>query len=591
MRWRLPALTAGTFEAPPGGFAFAAAAALVAGEAVAFAAPRFASVWPWAAFILALMVLAAYGWNLRRGGFLFVFVLGAVLAARCDARLAAALAPQGPGPARARNFELVVGPDVSLRAAGVSKPAGTRYADFTSRAGGIDIRTVVLVMPGAEPPRPGETWRCSGWLGEVRKGRPRFAPRKFWATAPGAAARVAAADPDSVGERFRRLSDNLSRRAGLGLASKPETADLNRAILLGRRADLPRDRRQTFVDAGTVHVFAISGLHVMLVAALLAGAAALFGLPFERRGLVVIPLVVGYTVLTGARPSAIRAAMMAAFYFAAPLVGRRPDALASWSLTALIVYGLDPTRFFDVGCALSFVVMLGIVVWCRWSRRFPSPFEWLDRRIRVARASEEPVRRVPGRFARCWTAGWRMVALPVPPRFAAAARGLGRRLYLFIPEKLIDRVDDLRRHPHPARLAILRAFLAAVLGSAAVSLAAWTAGTPVAAHVFGRFTPCGLLANLVVIPAATVVVSCGMLGLAASYVCDPLAAALNYVAGLGTDLMTATSEAVTHIPGGHCDVEPWTILECAAWYGAVALLMFAADRLLVRRASDLSWMK
>ena len=58
----------------------------------------------------------------------------------------------------------------------------------------------------------------------------------------------------------------FSRRIGIGLEHDRSVANLNRAILLGERGRLPRGTRDVFVASGTMHVFAISGLHVMAVA-------------------------------------------------------------------------------------------------------------------------------------------------------------------------------------------------------------------------------------------------------------------------------------------------------------------------------------
>ena len=88
------------------------------------------------------------------------------------------------------------------------------------------------------------------------------------------------------------------------------------------------------------------------------------------RGVVLVPVLWLYVALTGGSPSAVRAAAMASLKFLAPLFWRREDGLVAWSLTFLAVYALDPLMFFDVGCALSFAVMLGLVFWGRFAREF-----------------------------------------------------------------------------------------------------------------------------------------------------------------------------------------------------------------------------
>ena len=153
----------------------------------------------------------------------------------------------------------------------------------------------------------------------------------------------------------------LSRRVGIGLEHDPLAANLNRAILLGERKRLPWKVRKTFVASGTMHVFAISGLHVMLVAKVLVLAMLLLMVPMRWAGAVAILPLWGYVAVVGAPPSAVRAAVMATFYFLAPVFWRKSDSLMAWALTFLLTHVYDPTLIGNVGCLLSFAVMLAIL--------------------------------------------------------------------------------------------------------------------------------------------------------------------------------------------------------------------------------------
>jgi len=162
---------------------------------------------------------------------------------------------------------------------------------------------------------------------------------------------------------------DLSRRVGIGLEHDRLSARLNRAILLGERDGIPRATKRTFVEAGTVHVFAISGLHVMIVANVLMFVVALTFLPYRVQGPVALVPVWAYVLLIGSPPSAVRAGLMASFSFLAPLFCRRPNGVVSWSLAFLVTHVLFPELIANVGSQLSFVVMLAIVVagrLCPW---------------------------------------------------------------------------------------------------------------------------------------------------------------------------------------------------------------------------------
>ncbi len=356
-----------------------AAGALIAGEVLGFALPGLANAWVWVGGLGGLVFLAAYGWNLRHWRLPALLLLGGVLALRTEATLRDLLDGNeglyGPRPV----LEIPVEGEVNCRR---NTKTGAWRVDFPSHVGPLPLKVVLPVSDAANLPRVGETWRVDGWISQKRDLRSRYARRTLWVPDETRAARVAAARFDTARAGWTALGAELARRAGEGLSWCPELAGLNRAILLGRRNELSHARRRAFVDAGTIHVFAISGLHVMVVVWLLNSLMGKMGVSSRFGGLVCLPLVWCYVVLTGARPSAVRAAMMASLMFVAPMLGRRKDPLAAWSVTALGVYALFPERVFDLGCALSFTVMFGIVFWCQWSRHFRP---WFAERSRLGK--------------------------------------------------------------------------------------------------------------------------------------------------------------------------------------------------------------
>ena len=292
----------------------------------------------------------------------------------------------------------------------------------------------------------------------------------------------------------RELKGDLSRRIAIGLADGSETVDLSRAILLGERRRLTPQVKRTFVESGTMHVFAISGLHVMAVAEVLTYLLALLLVPRRLVGVAAVPLLWGYVWLIGFSPSAVRAASMATFSCLAPLFWRKPDGLRSWALTFLTVHLLDPQMIVNVGSVLSFAVMLAIVLVGNWVRNFPKG-----------------------------------------------------------------------------------------AGTLAVTVAAWAVGVPIAAHVFGRITPGGMLANLVLIATARITVVTGAVGMLASYLSEALAAHLNNLSALTVRMMVWAADAVSRLPGANYETARWTLPECAAWYAALVLVACLLRRLVGRR--------
>ena len=287
-------------------------------------------------------------------------------------------------------------------------------------------------------------------------------------------------------EALRTTRRDFSRRIAIGLEHEHETVSLCRAILLGERSRLSKRTKQLFVESGTMHVFAISGLHVMAVAKVLSVLLGLLFIPLRWRGLVAIPCLWAYIALIGFPPSAVRAAVMATFKYLAPLFWRKDDGIRAWELTFLFIHVLNPLLIVNVGNALSFAVMLAIVL--------------------------------AGECAK-----------------------------------------DLSK---------LRQTLL-------VTVITWAAGVPIAAHVFGRVTPGGMLANLVLIATAKLAVVSGTIGLLASSVSDTLAAHFNNFGALAIRAMTLVAEGVTQLPGTNFETGRWPLSTCFCWYAVLSLAILA----------------
>lgn len=377
-------------------------------------------------------------------------------------------------------------------------------------------------------PQPGETWEMKGRL-RFRRRRNGTAELTL-TSAADRARRLAAPATAAWRTRIAGFRREASRRVSIGiehgLGGYSFIPALNQAIILGMRNEIPADIRRVFAASGTVHVFAISGLHIALIAALLLALIRQTGLPRTLWVYLLAPPLVGYTILTGARPSAVRACAMALVYLYGSRIGRKPDALAALSLTALAIHLADPMLIFDLGSLFSFTVMAGLVV-------FTVPFSRL-----LARAGNAvlDLRQIEERCA--------LARRPAGVRACRLLRGAGRFLN----------------------------------GTLAVSLAAWLASVPITAYYFGRFTPGSLLANLVISPSAFWLMILGCAGLAASYVCTPLAAAANILSGCFTWLMVTASKLTAACPFLTYRIAKWNAAEVFLFYLGLFLLHLLLNR-------------
>ncbi|MEY2561433.1 MAG: competence protein ComEC, partial [Verrucomicrobiota bacterium] len=100
-------------------------------------------------------------------------------------------------------------------------------------------------------------------------------------------------------------------------------------MVLGLRHQTPEDIEEPFQQTGTLHLFAVAGLHVGIVARLLWIFTSVIRLPRKWAIALIIPALLFYAAVTGLHTSSIRAAVMSAVLLAGFLVERRVFALNS----------------------------------------------------------------------------------------------------------------------------------------------------------------------------------------------------------------------------------------------------------------------
>jgi competence protein ComEC len=139
-------------------------------------------------------------------------------------------------------------------------------------------------------------------------------------------------------------------------------ASLLAGILLGVYSGIPPGVSEAFRAAGVSHIIVISGFNMTIVAGLFA---VVFGRLFGRRwGAVAAVLgITFYTLLVGATPSVVRAAIMAGLSLFAAQVGRRQDGLNTLAFVAALMALFNPAVLWDVSFQLTFLATLGLVLY------------------------------------------------------------------------------------------------------------------------------------------------------------------------------------------------------------------------------------
>lgn len=287
----------------------------------------------------------------------------------------------------------------------------------------------------------------------------------------------------------RRVLGHFAAILSRGVAEKrPEIAGVLRAMLLGQQHELSDEQGTLFMRSGTMHLFAISGLHIGVIAIGLQALLMLLRLPGVARFVVSSVALWLYVDITGGTPSAVRAFLMVTLLQASLLLRAPGNPLAALGLSALIVVVVWPLQIFSASFQLSYGIVAALLL-----LGLPLSDAWTDR----------------------WA------------------------LFKALPKA------TWRWHHH-ALDTLHRKLVAAV----AIGLASTLVSTLLGVFYFNLFTPAALLANLVLIPVSTLVILGGFVSLLCGLVAlGPAAALFNHATVLvlwGVDLGVRGFVALPH---------------------------------------------
>jgi competence protein ComEC len=277
------------------------------------------------------------------------------------------------------------------------------------------------------------------------------------------------------------------------LEDSPDVTSSINGMVLGLRHQTAEDIEEPFQQTGTLHLFAVAGLHVGIVARLLWILATMARLPRKWATLLIIPALFFYAAITGLHTSSVRAAVMSAVLLGGFIVERKAFAFNGLAAAATLILCWDTHELFAVGFQLSFCVVAAILLLheptFRFLRRQFDPDPFLPRNL-----------------------------------FTARRRALDR-------------------------------FFTWVARAAAVSFAAWIGSLPLMLWYYHLVTLISLVANLVVVPIAFFVLAGALLSLVAAPFSSWLSVVFNNANWALTKIILGAVGLFAQVPGGHFYVE------------------------------------
>jgi len=146
----------------------------------------------------------------------------------------------------------------------------------------------------------------------------------------------------------------------------PQVQNLINALMFGQRQDMEKEMNTDYINAGVIHVLAISGLHFTLLFAifnrLLAPLKRIRKFGATGHFIAILVLMWLFALITGLSASVVRAVVMFSFLMTGELLARRINTLNSLAISALVLLLAKPSFLFDAGFQLSYMAVLGIVL-------------------------------------------------------------------------------------------------------------------------------------------------------------------------------------------------------------------------------------
>jgi competence protein ComEC len=250
-----------------------------------------------------------------------------------------------------------------------------------------------------------------------------------------------------------------------GLDDSLEVQNFLGGIALGLRHQTLEDIEEPFQQTGTLHLFAVAGLHVGIVARLLWILAIMARLSQKWATAIIIPLLLFYAAVTGLHVSSVRAAVMCSIMLAGFFAERKVFSLNSLAAAAFSLLCWNTNEFFSTGFQLSFAVVAGIILLAdplsRWLQQFGATDPFLPRGL-------------VGRYRRAIGSGYEWIC-----------RGCS------------------------------------------VSLAAWLGSLPLIFSYFHLITPSSVFANLLVVPIAFFILGIALLSVVTAPIAPALSVIFN----------------------------------------------------------------
>jgi competence protein ComEC len=185
-------------------------------------------------------------------------------------------------------------------------------------------------------------------------------------------------------KRFTEKSSSYLKALIHSNMKHEQSIAVTESLLFGYKSDISKDLVNAYSRTGTLHVLAVSGMHVAIV--FLLFAKSLWFMERFRYGsflrfFLILIGIWGYCLLTGMAPSIIRAGLMISLIMFGKLLKRYSNVYNLIAFSALIILLINPLWILNIGFQLSYMAVLGIVYFQPKIQRFWYPSNLIFKEI------------------------------------------------------------------------------------------------------------------------------------------------------------------------------------------------------------------
>jgi len=139
-----------------------------------------------------------------------------------------------------------------------------------------------------------------------------------------------------------------------------------KALLLGYKADLDKELKSSFIDSGTMHILAVSGLHTGIIALILLSIAKFLFFWTSRRSLLRLAFIIlgliFFAEISGGAPPVWRAVIMLSIFLVGKYYSAQAHSLNLIAVAALALLLWDHNYLYNLSFQLSFAAVTGIIL-------------------------------------------------------------------------------------------------------------------------------------------------------------------------------------------------------------------------------------